>query len=149
MLKADASEDIENKLADILLDLANKQSEAVEQDKPTHIFIRKFLAMVECGQGSLIPADDSNIVLPSSCFGYEDEQYYYLFFEATHKAVKKFCEDQGEGFSISSKALGKALADEGFINTETGENTRSMRFGSKSKRVLLLYKDSANKIMSV
>ena len=81
MLKADASEDIENKLADILLDLADKQSEAVEQDKPTHIFIRKFLAMVECGQGSLIPSDDSNIVLPSSCFGYEDEQYYYLFFE--------------------------------------------------------------------
>ena len=56
---------------------------------------------------------------------------------------------RGEGFSISSKSLGKALADEGFINTDTGENTRSMRFGSKSKRVLLLYKESANKIMSV
>lgn len=149
MLKADNAEDIENKLTDILLDLADKQSEAVEQDKPTHIFIRKFLAMVECGQGSLIPVEDCNIVLPSSCFGYEDEKYYYLFFEATHKAVKKFCEDQGEGFSISSKSLGKALADEGFINTDTGENTRSMRFGSKSKRVLLLYKESANKIMSV
>jgi len=66
---------------------------------------------------------------------------YDLFFDATQRAVKKFCDDQGEGFTISTKALGKALADEGFINTDGGENTHSKKIGGKSRRVLMLRKD--------
>ena len=35
------------------------------------------------------------------------------------------------------------------INTDTGENTRTMRFGSKTKRVLLLRKDMVEKVMGI
>ena len=49
----------------------------------------------------------------------------------------------------NAESLGKALADEGFINIDTGENTRTMRFGSKTKRVLLLRKDMVEKVMGL
>ena len=105
--------------------------------------------MLDCGQVCVVPTSEGDGILPSGCLGYEDEEHYYLFFESTQRAVKKFCDDQGEGFTISTKALGKALADEGFINTDTGENTRTMRFGSKTKRVLLLRKDMVEKVMGI
>ena len=142
-------DEITERFNTIMFNHAAHQSEAVEQDRPTHIFIRKFLAMLDCGQVCVVPASDCDGILPSGCLGYEDEEYYYLFFESTQRAVKKFCDDQGEGFTISTKALGKALADEGFINTDTGENTRTMRFGSKTKRVLLLRKDMVEKVMGI
>lgn len=149
VLAQDEAEKAKANYEAIMLAHAAHQSEAVEQDRPTHVFIRKFIAMVECGQACVVPACSGSVTLPSGCLGYEDDEYYYLFFEATHKAVKKFCEDQGEGFAITSKALAKALADEGLINSGAGENTRSMRFGSKTKRVLLLYKGKAEKIAGI
>ncbi len=142
-------DEIEDRYNAIMLAHAAHQSEAVEQDRPTHIFIRKLMAMLDCGQVCVVPAGEGDGVLPSGCLGYEDESYYYLFFESTQRAVKKFCDDQGEGFTISTKSLGKALADEGFINTDTRENTRTMRFGSKTKRVLLLRKDMVEKVMGL
>jgi hypothetical protein len=142
-------DEITERFNTIMFNHAAHQSEAVEQDRPTHIFIRKLLAMLDCGQVCVVPASDCDGILPSGCLGYEDEEHYYLFFESTQRAVKKFCDDQGEGFSISTKALGKALADEGFINTDTGENTRTMRFGSKTKRVLLLRKEMVEKVMGI
>ena len=142
-------DEIAPRFSSIMLAHAANQSKAVEQDRPTHIFIRKLLAMLDCGQVCVVPASDCDGLLPSGCLGYEDEEHYYLFFESTQRAVKKFCDDQGEGFTISTKALGKALADEGFINTDTGENTRTMRFGSKTKRVLLLRKEMVEKVMGI
>mgnify|MGYP002508237183 FL=1 len=142
-------DEITERFTTIMFNHAANQSKAVEQDRPTHIFIRKLLAMLDCGQVCVVPASDCDGLLPSGCLGYEDEEHYYLFFESTQRAVKKFCDDQGEGFTISTKALGKALADEGFINTDTGENTRTMRFGSKTKRVLLLRKEMVEKVMGI
>lgn len=142
-------DEIAPRFSSIILAHAANQSKAVEQDRPTNIFIRKLLAMLDCGQVCVVPASDCDGLLPSGCLGYEDEEHYYLFFESTQRAVKKFCDDQGEGFTISTKALGKALADEGFINTDTGENTRTMRFGSKTKRVLLLRKEMVEKVMGI
>lgn len=142
-------DEIAPRFGSIMLAHAANQSKAVEQDRPTHIFIRKFLTILDCGQVCVVPASEGDGVLPSGCLGYEDEEYYYLFFESTQRAVKKFCDDQGEGFTISTKALGKALVDEGFINTDTGENTRTMRFGSKTKRVILLRKEMVENVMGI
>ena len=52
--------------------------------------------------------------------------------------------------SISAKSLAKALADEGLIELgDSGTNTRTMRFGGRLKRVMLLHKEKANKLVSV
>lgn len=131
----------------ILLAHAANQSEAVEEDRPTHIFVRKFMALIECGQAVVIPESGDSAVLPGGCLGFENDEYYLLFFDHTQRAVKKLCDDLGEGFTISTKALGKALAEEGFIHADGGENTRSKKIGGKSRRVLMLRKDKVRELM--
>lgn len=149
ILKADVSEDYENAFDDALLLLSERQAKAVEQDRPTHIYLRKLMALLECGQVHVIPKDAA-YELPTGCVGYEDSERYYLFFEMTHKAVKKLCADQDETFAISSKALAKALAEEGFAEADNnGANTKPMRFGGKLKRVLVLRKEDVEKIRAV
>ena len=134
----------------VLLRLAARQCESVEQDRPTHIFLRKLYSLIECGQVCLIPASSRLETLPKNYIGYEDETYYYLMLDASHKAVKRLCGEQDEGFAISAKSLAKALADEGLIEPgDNGTNTRTMRFGGRLKRVMLLRKEKANKLVSV
>lgn len=145
----DATE-LQNRLHTVLLHLSAKQSESVEADRPTHIFLRKLYSLIECGQVCLIPASSRLETLPKNYIGYEDETYYYLMLDASHKAVKRLCGEQDEGFAISAKSLSKALADEGLIEQdESGTNTKTMRFGGRLKRVMLLRKDKANKLVSV
>ena len=60
--------------------------------------------------------------------------------------MRKLCEDQGEGFTISQKALLKQLAEEGLIETAQRQNTKSLRFGGRSKRVVCLRKAMAQSI---
>lgn len=134
----------------VLLRLAARQCESVEQDRPTHIFLRKLYSLIECGQVCLIPASSRLETLPKNYIGYEDETYYYLLLDVSHKAVKRLCGEQDEGFAISAKSLAKALVDEGLIEQdESGTNTKTMRFGGRLKRVMLLRKDKANKLISV
>ena len=145
----DATE-LQNRLHTVLLHLSAKQSESVEADRPTHIFLRKLYSLIECGQVCLIPASSRLETLPKNYIGYEDETYYYLMLDASHKAVKRLCGEQDEGFAISAKSLAKALADEGLIEPgDNGTNTRTMRFGGRLKRVMLLRKEKANKLVSV
>ena len=145
----DATE-LQNRLHIVLLHLSAKQSESVEADRPTHIFLRKLYSLIECGQVCLIPASSRLETLPKNYIGYEDETYYYLLLDVSHKAVKRLCGEQDEGFAISAKSLAKALVDEGLIEQdESGTNTKTMRFGGRLKRVMLLRKDKANKLISV
>lgn len=148
MLKEDAIKEQREKFKSILLAHAAKQSDAVITDKPTHIFIRKLFAMIECGQASLVRKDASGTVSSSNLLGYEDDDYCYIFFEASHKAVSKFCADQNEVFTITTKALAKQLAEEELIEvTDSGKNTRSLPFCGVNKRVMLLKKSAVKDIL--
>lgn len=145
----DATE-LQNRLHIVLLHLSAKQSESVEADRPTHIFLRKLYSLIECGNVFLLPATGRTEIPPKNYIGYEDETYYYLMLDASHKAVKRLCGEQDEGFAISAKSLAKALADEGLIEPgDNGTNTRTMRFGGRLKRVMLLHKEKANKLVSI
>lgn len=70
-----------------------------------------------------------------------------LHSEIAHKAVRKLCEEQGESFTISHKSLLKQMAEEGLIETASGQNTKSVRIGGKSKRLACLYKFRAQQIL--
>jgi hypothetical protein len=120
----------------------------VQTEKPTVIFVRKLIAIIESGQAVLLDAERPGIEIPKGFIGYEDEHFYYLCFEEAHKRVKQMCDTQNEAFDISSKALAKMLAAEGMIEISgDGKNTRTYRFGSVSKRVMFLKKEEAEKIM--
>lgn len=141
---------LNERFENVLLYLAARQSESIEQDRPTHIFLRKLYSLIECGNVCLLPATGRTEIPPKNYIGYEDENYYYLMLDASHKAVKRLCGEQDEGFAISAKSLAKALADEGLIEPgDNGTNTRTMRFGGRLKRVMLLRKEKANKLVSV
>ena len=103
---------LNERFENVLLYLAARQSESIEQDRPTHIFLRKLYSLIECGQVCLIPASSRLETLPKNYIGYEDETYYYLLLDVSHKAVKRLCGEQDEGFAISAKSLAKELADE-------------------------------------
>ena len=140
---------LNGRFENVLLHLAARQSESIEQDRPTHIFLRKLYSLIECGHVCLIPASSRLETLPKNYIGYEDETYYYLLLDVSHKEVKRLCGEQDEGFAISAKSLAKALADEGFIETKDGANTQTMRFGGRLKRVMVLSKAKSNKVVGM
>ncbi len=127
----------------ILYSLARRQAENIIQDKPTHRFIQKIFALLEAEQVILLPKSSGTAMVPFNCLGYEDDTFLYLFAEPTYKTVRKFCEEQGESFSLTSRPLWKAMAEEGLIESCAGQNTRAVRVGGTTKRLLCLYKDKA------
>lgn len=146
MLSDEEKTAMKNLFRALLYRLAARQAESIRQDKPTHKFIRKLFALVESGQACLLPRDPYYDSIPLNCVGYEDDVFLYLLADPAHRAVRKLCEDQGEGFTISQKALLKQLAEEGLIETAQRQNTKSLRFGGRSKRVVCLRKAMAQSI---
>ena len=138
--------EIQQRFKDILYRLAARQAENIDQDKPTHVFIRKIYALLE---GNLAHLQDRNAVTElgfGACIGYQDAEFLYLQSEQAHRLVRKFCEDQGENFSCSHKSLLKALAEEGLIQPGAKQNTRPLRVGNSQKRVIFLYREKAERI---
>lgn len=143
MMTAEEAGVYETDFADILFRLAQAQAENIEHDKPTHIFIRKLFSLIESGSVTVLSRNGEHILTPPNVIGYEDEQYLYLNKTAAHCAVKKLCDQQGENFTITERGLLKALAEEGLIETAEGQNTKSVRIGSVTKRVVCLNKAKA------
>ena len=115
----------------LLYQLATGQAESIIQDKPTHKFIRKFYALLESGKVCVLDKNRPCDFIPQSCVGYEDDEFYYLYSEVIHKEVRKLCDEQGESFTVSQKSLQKMLAEEGFIETASGQNTKQVRIGKR------------------
>lgn len=105
-------DEINMKFKEIFHKIAKRQSENIEQDKPTYKFIRKLISLIESGNVTLVDKNEPPNFLPNNFIGYEDDEFYYLNKTMAHKAVKKICEEQGESFSISEQGLLKALAEE-------------------------------------
>ena len=142
----DDCKDVQERFRQILYQLAQKQAQSIEEDKPTHKFIRKIYALLESSQAHLLDRNEINQLSCGTCLGYLDEEYLYLYSEVAHKLVRKFCEDQGESFACSPRSLLKALAEEGLIEPGAQQNTRPLRVGTKQKRVIFLYRDKAERI---
>ena len=146
-LSQERSEELLKEFVSLLYDMAHSQARNNDQDKPALIFVRKLVSLIESEQAVLVKEDAKISFLPKDCIGYEDEEYYYLFNDQAHRAVRKLCEDQGEAFTIHSRSLPKALAEEGLIEPANGENTRSIRFMNGTRRVLCLSKDRVRSII--
>lgn len=138
--------EFQNRFQSILYKLAERQAESITQDKPTHKFIRKFSALLESGKVCVLDKKRPCDFVPQSCVGYEDDEFFYLHSEVIHKEVRKLCDEQGESFTISQKSLLKALAEEDFIETASGQNTKQIRIGKKKMRLLCLRKNMVQQI---
>ena len=139
-------DDYRRQFHEMLVRLCKRQAENVQQDRPTHKFIRKLFALLESGQYCLLSKYTTDDYIPPNCIGYEDDMFILLHSEPAHKLVRKFCEEQGESFSISNKELLKQLAEEGLLSPGKDQNTKSIRINEKSKRLACIYKSKAQQI---
>ena len=143
-------EEFKTQHKEVLLQLAAAQSKSIDQDKPTHKFIRKLYALLESDQAHLMNRNelrDGEAHLGCGvCLGYEDDEHLYLFPELAFKVVRRFCEEQGESFAGTQKSLLKAMAEEKLILPGANQNTRPYRLGNRQKRVIFLRKDKAEAI---
>ena len=145
-LEKELCDEVKQRFQTLLYQLATEQAENIIQDKPTHKFIRKFYALLESGKVCVLDKNRPCDFISQSCVGYEDDEFFYLHSEVIHKEVRKLCDEQGESFTISQKSLLKALAEEGFIETASGQNTRQVRIGKKKMRLLCLRKNMVQQI---
>ena len=146
-LSVQRCEEISQDFTHVMYRIASRQAENIEQDKPTHIFIRKLYSLIESGQVVIYKRNVRNDYSPTNFVGYEDSNYYYLNKDAVHRAVRRLCEEQGESFSISAVALTKALAEEGFSVRDGNKNTKKLDLGNTAPRMIWLRKDRAQKIL--
>lgn len=135
-----------NKFHEILVQLCKQQAENIRQDKPTHKFIRKLYALLESGQCCLLNRYTADDYIPPNCIGYEDDMFLYLHSEPAHRLVRKFCEEQGEAFSVGQRALLKQLAEEGLLSTGGEQNTKPVTINGKQKRLACIYKSRSQQI---
>ena len=145
-LEKELCDEVKRRFQKLLYQLAARQAESITQDKPTHKFIRKFYALMESGKVCVLDKNRPCDFVPQSCVGYEDDEFLYLHSEVIHKEVRKLCDELGESFTISQKSLLKALAEEGFIETASGQNTKQVRIGKKKMRLLCLRKNMVQQI---
>lgn len=146
-LSTQQCEEISQDFTRVMYQIASRQAENIEQDKPTHIFIRKLYSLIESGQVVIYKRNVRNDYSPTNFVGYEDSNYYYLYKDAAHRAVRRLCEEQGENFPISAVALTKALAEEGLSVRDGSKNTKKLDLGNTAPRVIWLRKDRAQKIL--
>ena len=135
---------------EILYRLAKRQSENIKSDKPSVVFVKKLYALIESGTVAVTRKDLSigEDPYPRNFVGFEDEHYLYLNKDIAYRHVKVLCNEQGESFSLTSKALLKTLAEDGLIKTSQGSNTVSVRYAGKNSRYMALDKFKAEQIVN-
>ena len=146
VMDEESNAEIQQRFKKILYRLAARQAESIDQDKPTHKFIRKLYALLESNQAYVDDKNNPGELGFGTCLGYQDDTFLYLHSELCHKVVRKFFEEQGENFSCTHKSLLKAMAEEGLILPGASQNTRPLRVGNKQKRLLHVYKEKAERI---
>ena len=146
-ITGDEMESMLKHFKNVIYDLARKQADSIVQDKPTHKFVRKLYALIEGGQVSLLKRNHSFDFTPSNFVGYEDNDYLYLNKDIAHRMVKKLCDEQGESFSVSARALLSALVDERIVEPGKDQNTKPLRVGDKNIRLMWVRKAAARKIV--
>jgi hypothetical protein len=123
---------------DVIMPLAIQQQSTTETEQPSQIFIRKLGSLIDMGKVSVVERFYSLLEKPRNLIGYSDEDNYYFETDEAFAAVSKACNDVGEHFPLSRKALLKALKNEGISICSKGENTRNVRVSGGTKRLLCI-----------
>ena len=136
----------------MILSVAAEQQSRTEQEQPTHKFLRKVKSLIDSGAVGIARKDVSEefpTLDPPRLIGYEDDEHYYFDKTLSHRAVKKLCDDQGEGFAVSENGLCKALLSEGIADGDgAGNPTKIVKIGRKNRRLLVIPKAKIDEIVS-
>lgn len=136
------AEEIQNKAWDIFIKLAAAQNRRIFEEKPVKLFLDAVKAMMD---RKAIRVEDA-VTCPSMEFyapmGYKDDNYYYFFPDAIYSEVRKFYSAQEKSFPLSRSALFQQLADDGLIERDKTQNTKTKRLGDKRPRMLWIKREA-------
>ena len=134
-----------NALDEFLMKLALSQQSLTETEQPTEIFLRKLRSLIDVGKVNLIGRMTAPIEKPRNLIGYFDDENFYFESDEAYASVIKACNDVGEHFPLTQKALIKALKNEGISICSKGECTRNVRVFGTPKRLICISKETFNK----
>lgn len=132
---------LRGELKTILKEMAEEHAELSRDDKPSIKFVTVLRELINTNAVHISSETGYNSKEEEGrvpFIGYQDEENYYLFAEATYKCVYDFCNKQGSYFPVGSKTLIKHLADEGLIKVENGERTPRRTIRGKRSRFLIM-----------
>jgi hypothetical protein len=72
--------------------------------------------------------------------GYYDEDFLYLIPSAVWRSIQMYSRDSNATFPVTKNTLYQMLRNKGMIEVINNENVPSIRIGTKTKRVLMIYR---------
>ena len=117
---------------EIILKAVSDNTEIIELENPTTKFCEKLRSLLDSGRCYVEIKGADSCSRQKNCIGLQDDNYYYLFADASHSEVRKLCAEQGEHFSISKNELLRQLRKDGFLISRTSRNTISIRDNSNT-----------------
>ena len=132
----------------VFLEMCERQTEKVEGEKPTRLFVELLRELLETKQARLCDARPHTVagvitvndIFTPNTIGYEDDEFLYLIPRTAYSAVTAFYAKSGYTFPASPSALWKMFMDEGAIKPDGKRPDRRHPFKGKSGRYIHLYR---------
>jgi len=108
-----------NEAVEILKELANKQTDEIEESNPINMFYNAIEEMVNTNTIYMLDYKNGQPVKHSSkgqFVGYKDEEYYYFYQDTIYAEVDKYYRRNGNKFPINRASLLKMLDQEGLLH---------------------------------
>ena len=136
----------------VFLEMCDSQSEKVDGEKPTRLFVELLKEMLETKQVRLCDArprtaegiTTENEISTPNTVGYEDDSYIYLIPNAAYNAVTAFYAKSGYTFPSSPAALWKMFNQEGKTRCDKGRNDSRKQIRGKTGRYITLHSHVLN-----
>jgi hypothetical protein len=132
------AEDIWQRIEGALAEIATRQGQALEAERPVPRFFRGLLALLSTGNAVLVDPIAAGADEPATMLGWADGEWLYLNPEASYRAVARFFRDAGEPYPLRAVRLFQELAEAKLSDCTKRRHTRTWRIGGKSRRVLKL-----------
>ena len=125
---------------EVLTTISQAQQREAREDRP----VRRFLGII--AELMVTHAAYTKNIIPDGkgdggheMIGYHDGEYYYLMPKVAYRLVSRFCQEQGEIFPLSLKAICKALKEEKILTPGTmdkGTATKNKWIDGRAQRLL-------------
>lgn len=131
----------------VFLEMCDKQSKKVEDEKPTVLFTELLKEMLETKRVTVSDlrkvktvGDDviNQPTIGKGHIGYRDDDYYYLIPQEAYTQVYKFYGESGYTFPASKTSLWKMFMDEGKVSPDVSRIDKRKKINGKYTRYIWL-----------